>query len=81
MSEKQTRAASLFEAGTNTVVGYFLAVLTQIVVFPIYGLAVDLPSHIGIGAAFVAVSLVRSYFLRRIFESFRSGKWRSSKET
>ena len=81
MSGAQSRRSSFAEAVANTVFGYVVAILTQIAVFPVYGLAVDLQSHIGIGAAFVAVSLIRSYFLRRIFESFRSGKWRSSKET
>lgn len=78
MSGAQSRRASLAEAITNTVVGYALAVLTQIVVFPLYGLAVDLPSHLGIGAAFVVVSLARSYVLRRIFERLRGARWRSN---
>jgi hypothetical protein len=67
----QSRRASVAEAIANTIVGYALAVLTQIAVFPLYGLTVDLHSHLGIGAAFVAVSLLRSYILRRIFERFR----------
>ncbi len=73
---QQSRRASMLEAATNTMVGYGLAVLTQIVVFPIYGLTVDMPSHLGIGAAFVAVSLVRSYVLRRVFERFREARCR-----
>ncbi len=81
MSGAQSRRASLAEAVTNTVIGYALAVLMQMIVFPLYGIAVDLPSHLGIGAAFVAVSLVRSYVLRRIFERLRGAKWRNSKAT
>lgn len=71
MSGRQSHRASLVEAITNTVVGYGLAVLTQIVVFPFYGIAVDLSAHLGIGVAFVAVSLARSYVLRRTFEWLR----------
>lgn len=67
----QSRRASLAEAITNTVVGYALAVLTQIVVFPLYGIDVDAEAHLGIGLAFVAVSLARGYALRRIFEWLR----------
>ncbi len=81
MSGAQSRCASLVEAAANTVLGYALAVLTQVIVFPLYGIAVDLPSHLGIGAAFVAVSLVRGYVLRRIFERIRGAKWLSIKET
>ena len=35
---KQSRAMSLVEAMTNVVVGYGVAVLTQIVVFPWFGI-------------------------------------------
>ena len=71
MSQAQSRRASLAEAATNTAVGYVLAVLTQIVVFPVFGIEADLSAHLGIGVAFVVVSLVRSYALRRIFEWLR----------
>ena len=71
MSGSQSRRASLLEAIANTVVGYFLAVLTQIAVFPIFGIEAGLSDHLGIGAAFVAVSLLRSYTLRRVFEWLR----------
>lgn len=75
MRAGQTRTASLVEAVANTLVGYFLAVVTQVIVFPFCGIAVDLSSHLGIVAAFVAVSLARSYVLRRVFEQLRSAKW------
>ncbi len=64
---KQSRLMSLFEAVTNVVVGYGLAVVTQIIVFPWFGLKAALGEHMAIGVAFVAVSLVRSYLLRRLF--------------
>jgi len=68
----QSWRMSLIEAVTNTTVGYALAVGTQLVVFPFYGLDAALPEHLAIGAAFVLVSLVRSYVLRRAF----AGAWR-----
>ncbi len=71
MSAGQTRAASLAEAITNTVIGYVLAIMTQIIVFPVFGIAAGMKEHLGIGAAFVAVSLVRGYLLRRLFEWMR----------
>lgn len=72
MSRAQSRRASLVEAATNTVVGYVLAVLTQIVVFPVFGIEASTSAHLGIGGAFVFVSLVRSYALRRLFEWVRT---------
>ena len=68
---KQTRAMSMFEAATNVVVGYVLAIATQIVVFPWFGIETGLAEHLTIGLAFVGVSLVRGYLLRRLFEAIR----------
>ena len=64
----QSRRLSLLEAVTNVVVGYALAVLTQLIVFPWFGLTASLQDNLAIGAAFVGVSLLRSYALRRVFE-------------
>ena len=67
----QSRRQSLIEAITNVVVGYALAVLTQIVVFPWFGLQVPFRDNLAIGALFVMISLLRSYALRRLFERWR----------
>ena len=68
----QSPAMSLVEAATNVVVGYGLAVLTQIVVFPWFGIEAALVDHLAIGLAFVGVSLVRGYLLLRLFERLRA---------
>ena len=67
----QSRRQSLIEAITNVAVGYALAVLTQIVVFPWFGLKVSLNDNLAIGAMFVMISVLRSYALRRLFERWR----------
>ena len=63
---------SLVEAATNVVVGYVFAVVTQIVVFPWFGLEAALGEHLAIGLMFLGVSLVRGYLLRRLFERLRA---------
>ena len=68
---KQSRTMSLIEAVANVVVGYVLAIATQIVVFPWFGIKTGLAEHLGLGLAFVGVSLVRGYLLRRLFERWR----------
>ena len=68
---RQSRRMSLVESVTNVVVGYALAVATQIVVFPWFGLHPSLGENLAIGAVFVGISLVRSYALRRLFEAVR----------
>jgi hypothetical protein len=52
-------------------VGYALAVITQIVAFPMFGLLVSLGDNLAIGAVFVGISLMRSYALRRLFARLR----------
>ena len=69
---KQSRAMSLFEAATNVVVGYVLAVATQIVVFPWFGIETGLAEHMTIGLTFFGVSLARGYLLRRLFEALQA---------
>ena len=64
---------SLVEAATNVVVGYALAVATQIVVFARFGIETGLSEQLTIGLAFVGVSLARGYLLRRVFERWRRG--------
>ncbi len=64
----QSCRMSLIESATNVIVGYVLAIVTQIVVFPWFGLETGLQEHLSIGLAFVGVSLARGYVLRRIFE-------------
>ena len=67
----QSRRMSLVEAVTNVVVGYVLAVATQIVVFPWFGLVVSIDDNLAIAAIFVITSLLRSYVLRRLFERWQ----------
>ena len=67
----QSRAMSLVEATTHVIVGYALAIATQMVVFPWFGIKTGLAEHLTIGLAFVGVSQVRGYLLRRLFERIR----------
>ena len=62
---------SLVEAASNVVAGYLIAVATQMVAFPLFGLDLPLATNLLIGAIFTAVSLARSYLLRRLFEAIR----------
>ena len=63
---RQSRAMSLVESIANVAVGYCLAVGTQLVAFPLFGLKVRLADNLAIGAIFTAISIGRSYFLRRL---------------
>jgi hypothetical protein len=67
----QSRVMSLVEAIANVAVGYGVAVLTQILIFPVFGLHTTLPQNLALGGALTAVSIARSFALRRLFEAIR----------
>ncbi|KGB82785.1 hypothetical protein JT55_05935 [Rhodovulum sp. NI22] len=68
---KQSRLMSLVESITNVVVGYGVAVVTQILIFPVFGLHTTLAENLKMGAVFTLVSIARSFALRRVFETIR----------
>ena len=68
---KQSRLMSLVESLANVLVGYVVAVATQMLVFPLFGLAVTVTENLLIGLIFTVVSIMRSYALRRGFEALR----------
>ena len=63
----QSRTMSFIEAVTNVVVGFALAVLTLVLVFPVFGIAVTFDQNVSIAVIFTLVSLARGYVLRRVF--------------
>lgn len=65
--EMQTKKHSMIESITNVAVGYGVAFLSQIVIFPFFGLHTTLRDNALIGFWFTIISIVRSYVLRRIF--------------
>ncbi len=68
---KQSRLMSLVESVANVIVGYGIAVATQLLVFPWFGLPARLNDALAIGAIFTVVSILRSFLLRRLFEAIR----------
>ena len=64
----QSRTMSLVESIANMLIGFGVAVATQIAIFPLFGLRTTLPENLAMGAIFTVVSIARSYCLRRVFE-------------
>lgn len=75
---KQSRTMSLVETLTNVAVGYGIAVIAQILVFPLFGLLTTLGENMAMGAIFTLVSIARSYCLRRTFDGLRMSRKNSA---
>lgn len=64
---KQSKKQSLTETVISTLVGLIVSLLTQIAVFPLYGMDVNLNQNIQITIIFTVVSIIRGYLIRRYF--------------
>lgn len=71
---QQTKLESFVEACINILIGYVIAVSSQYIIFPIYGIELPASAHMEIGLFFTVVSLIRSYLLRRLFNRRSTGK-------
>lgn len=63
----QTRKGSLAETVVSTVIGYCVSFGAQAVIYPLFDIHVTHGQNAQITALFTLVSLVRGYFVRRLF--------------
>ena len=63
----QSKRRSLIESCANIAVGMGVALGSQYLIFPWFGIHVGHRAHIMITVYFTVISLVRSYVLRRMF--------------
>lgn len=63
----QSRFGSTVEVLAGTLIGYLVALASQLLIFPWFGFRPSLGENLLIGAFFTLVSLVRGYFVRRLF--------------
>lgn len=66
---QQTRLGSLIESAMNIAIGYVVALASQIAIFPMFDIHITMSTNLWIGAWFTAISLVRSYVIRRWFNA------------
>lgn len=69
----QTRFGSFIEAWANIAVGFGINFAANLTVLPWFGFNVTATDAFGIGVIFTAISLARSYVLRRWFNGLRFG--------
>jgi hypothetical protein len=69
-----SRHMSVIEAIISLATRHALAVVTQIIVFPWFGLYPRLGENLALGGIFTTIPLVRSYAVRRLFEAIGARK-------
>lgn len=74
----QSKTQSLIETLVNILIGYITAIAAQVIVFPWFGIETSFDDNIKIGIIFTAVSIVRSYTIRRLFN--RIHVWQARQE-
>lgn len=66
----QSRKGSAFEAFVNIAVGLVISVIANHLIFPLFGFVPSLSQNIAITFIYTAISFIRSYCLRRVFNYF-----------
>ena len=65
----QTKKQSFIESLTSTTIGIIIGIVLNVTILPIFGYPVSLSDSLWISVIFTAVSVIRSYAVRRIFNS------------
>jgi hypothetical protein len=71
----QSRLGSFIESCVNVAIGAGVAFLSQVVLFPIFDIHVNIETHLWLTTWFTVISVVRSHIVRRVFNrGFKNGK-------
>ena len=68
----QSRFASILETMTSTAIGFIVALLTTALVLPALGFPISDSQNVEITAIFTAISMLRSYVVRRAFNALHA---------
>ena len=65
----QSKKQSLIESLTSTTIGIIIGILLNLTILPIFGYPVSVVDSLWISVIFTVVSIIRSYIIRRWFNS------------
>ena len=65
----QTKKQSMIESLTSVCIGWFIGVILNMLVLPLFDYNVSLTDGVLISIIFTAVSVIRGYVIRRWFNS------------
>jgi len=63
----QSKISSLIESVVSVAIGFVVGVLSQLLIFPLFGIYVTFASNVYICIWFTSIGLIRTYMLRRWF--------------
>lgn len=66
----QSRTHSFIESWVNVAIGFAINFTANLIVLPMFGFNVRASEAFGIGLIFTAISIARSYAIRRLFNGF-----------
>ncbi len=69
----QTKLGSITEAWANIAVGFSINYCANLLIFPLFGMHISPGANFLMGLIYTAISLVRSYVLRRWFNNLKFG--------
>ena len=65
----QSKKQSFIESLTSTTIGIIIGIVLNLTILPIFGYPVSLSDSLWISVIFTIVSIIRSYIIRRWFNS------------
>lgn len=65
----QTKRQSFMESLTSTTIGIIIGIVLNLTILPIFGYPVSLSDSLWISVIFTVISIIRSYIIRRWFNS------------
>ena len=70
----QNKKSSMTESLVNVLIGYLIALISQLIIFPVFGVNLPLSDNLLIGLWFTVISIIRSYLVRRYFNGKQANK-------
>jgi hypothetical protein len=70
----QSRCMSMIEVATNITIGLVVSFIIQIAIFKLYDINISVTQNIEITIWFTVISIIRSYLIRRWFNSMKGNK-------
>ena len=65
----QSKKESMIESLTSVGIGWFISFIANMLVLPLFGYNINLTDGVLISIIFTIISIVRSYLIRRFFNS------------